>query len=126
MAGRYYREVAPDRDEWRSAMPCRCMWCGTSRAFPGLEIHEIERRSHAKDRWGVRCNYLLLCSLCHGGHFSCMPHAKQLAVKFVRDRENFDLDSWLRIRDPHLKAPDRVTMNDVMREVNDVRKQMGV
>ena len=42
-----------------------------------------------------------------------MSHAEQLAVKWVNDPDNFDLDAWLRLRDPDLRAPTRVTMEDV-------------
>lgn len=86
------------------------MRCGTKH---GLQVHEIERKSHASRRWGVSCNYLLVCGECHEGVFATMPHARQLAIKWLKDRTHFNLEQWLRIRDPDLKAPDRVTMGDV-------------
>ena len=40
-------------------------------------------------------------------------HAEQLAIKWRKDHLNFDLDDWLRLRDPDLKAPTRVTFEDI-------------
>jgi hypothetical protein len=42
-----------------------------------------------------------------------MPHAKQLAFKLIADPCHFDLDTWLRLKDPELHAPGRVTMQEV-------------
>jgi hypothetical protein len=42
-----------------------------------------------------------------------MSHAEQLACKLKADRDHFDLDSWLRLRDPELYAPHRVRMEDI-------------
>jgi hypothetical protein len=94
------------------------MWCGHAlNEIDGsanrAEVHEIERKSHAPKRWAHRCNYLLLCHQCHSGPFAAMPHAKQLAVKLVRDPNHFELVTWLRLRDPELRAPERVTIADV-------------
>jgi len=79
----------------------------------GLEIHEIERRSHAPKRWANRCNYLLVCFACHSDRIPFMLHAKQLNIKRRRDPEHFNLEEWLRIADPELRAPNRVTMEEI-------------
>lgn len=42
-----------------------------------------------------------------------MPAAQQLACKLVCDPTHFNLDEWLRVRDPELKAPERVTFSDI-------------
>jgi len=42
-----------------------------------------------------------------------MPHHRQLAYKLLADPKNYDLDSWLKIRDPDLRAPIRVTQQEV-------------
>lgn len=110
----YYLTVRDDRELWRKQTPDACMYCGQMNVHFPLEIHEIERKSHAPERWGVRSNYLKLCRYCHSHEFAAMPHAKQLAVKLCRDIDNFDLDEWLRIRDPELRAPERVTLQDVV------------
>jgi len=112
----YYDSIHPDREEWRQETPDCCMYCGTLEvnAWPGLDIHEIERKSHAPNAWGDRCNYLKLCRRCHAGPFANMDHARQLAVKLIRDPEYFDLWAWLRLRDPQLNAPDRVTMDEIV------------
>ena len=101
------------RDEWRISLPQLCMSClGTGGYWP-LEVHEIERRSHAPKSWQHTCNYLLLCKTCHENQFATMPHAEQMAVKARRDRMHFNLDAWLRLRDPDLAAPDRVTIEEI-------------
>jgi len=42
-----------------------------------------------------------------------MSHAEQLAYKLRCDPDHFDLDAWLRLRDPELRAPQRVRMEDI-------------
>lgn len=117
----YARQVRDDREDWRAVTPDFCMWCGAagqaSFGYSPLHIHEMERRSHASGRWGVRCNYLKLCNDCHADVFDTMPHAKQLAVKLVKDPDHFDLEQWLRLRDPALLAPERVTMDDIVQHL---------
>lgn len=103
-----------DRLKWKQEISERqpwCMWCGEGRFH--LEIHEIERRSHAKHPFH-RCNYLLLCQDCHANHFAAMKHDQQLAVKAIRDWPHYDLQAWLRLRDPELAAPERVTEREVL------------
>lgn len=116
-ARQYYEENREDREGWRNSLAQCCMICGWSGGgseYRWLETHEIERRSQASTRWAHRCNYLLLCSSpCHSELIPLMCHAEQLAHKFRADRERFDLDAWLRLRDPDLNAPDRVSMEDV-------------
>lgn len=79
------------------------------------EVHEIERRSHAPMRWACRSNYLFVCQHCHSTKLDTMPHAEQLAYKAMMDPECYDLEKWLRIRDPGLRAPERVTQEEVDR-----------
>src|SRR5262245_57463565 len=59
-AARYYAKVRPDREAWAASVPARCMVCGLDErfCFPGLQTHEIERKSSAPTTWGHRCNYL--------------------------------------------------------------------
>jgi len=42
-----------------------------------------------------------------------MPHAEQLAYKQLYDPMNFNREQWLRIRDPELQAPNRVTQDEI-------------
>lgn len=79
-------------------MPQLCMWCGRANRWPGLQIHEICRRSWASRSWGHVCNYLCLDEKCHADLFSTMPLARQLAVKKIKDPLHYDLDKWLAIR----------------------------
>jgi len=112
----YYDEVKEEREAWRASMPGNCMYCGTleCNAWPGLDVHEIERKSHAPKSWGNTANYLKICRSCHDGPFATMDHSRQLAIKLIKDFEHFDLLEWLRIRDPQLQAPDRVTMDEIL------------
>lgn len=121
----YEREVAAEREQWRLSQFPQCMYCDESPQWPPLAVHEIERRAHAVKRWAEPCNFLLLCERCHAGEFATMPHAKQLAVKFLRDRENYDLDAWLRLRDPAMEAPRRVTQEEVVRWVKRLSSGMS-
>jgi len=114
----YYRSIRDDRDAWRDEMPQVCMCCGRK---GHLEIHEIERKSQAPTRWAKRCNYLLLLNSCHAGPFASMEHARQLAFKLIRDPENFDLMGWLAIKDPGLRAPERVTMDEIREQVEAIQ-----
>ena len=77
------------------------------------DVHEIERRSHAPWRWADVCNYLFVCEECHSEELATMPHARQLAIKQMEDPENYNLQDWLRVRDPELRAPERVTQEEV-------------
>ena len=116
----YEFNIRPDRLAWcYEHFDGGCMYCGRNpRNLLGgelaLECHEIERRSHAAGRWGVRCNYLLLDRACHAGPFATMDHAAQLAIKLLRNPDDFSLVDWLEIADPDLRAPLRVTMSDII------------
>lgn len=103
----------------------RCMGCGVSAPWFGLHVHEIERRSHAPTRWAHPCNYLLLCPRCHGTDFATMGHARQLAHKLYWDAKNYDLDAWIRIRDPDLTAPRRVLKSEVEVWISELRERFG-
>jgi len=119
---KYADQVMEMRLEWRSTIPNRCMYCGRGDDWPGLQIHEIERRSAASNRWGHTANFLVLCGECHAGPFASMVHCRQLAVKLLKDPEHFDLVAWLRIKDTELRAPTRVTMENIVQflEMKDV------
>lgn len=113
------------RDLWRDYIlelhQGRCQLC---RMTAASEVHEIERRSHAAKTWANVVNYLHLCQHCHHQIVPMMSHAEQLAVKLVTDPEHFALVEWLKLRDPGLRAPDRVTMADIAEylEIADCRK----
>jgi hypothetical protein len=100
----YYNSIKVCRREWKHSRPRRCMSCMEVFPWDRLEVHEIERRSMASNKWwpitdeGRHCNGLLLCRECHSGQFATMPHAKQLALKAVMDPENYDLQAWLDIK----------------------------
>ena len=113
----YYIENRVARIEWRLSVAGQCMVCGWLESTPGgfqwLETHEIEQRSAAPTRWADPCNYLLVCNQCHSERITLMSHAEQLAVKWRKDPSNFNLEDWLRLRDPELRAPLRVTLEEI-------------
>lgn len=79
-----------------------------------LQVHHIERRAHAiKSRYDIPENFFLTCLECHNSALDIMPHPLQLNYKMKFDLEHYDLEKWLRIRDPELRAPDRVTQEEV-------------
>lgn len=113
----YFNSVRGERAAWKSAFS-RCMWCGGSDI---LDVHEIERRSAAPRSWGTTCNYVVACGSlssnnCHEKVFGTLSHAVQLAVKLLRNPTAYDLQSWLKISDPDLRAPLRVTQKEVDKE----------
>jgi len=113
----YYRSIKKDRDLWRDTRPHKCMCCGSQHY---LEIHEIERRSHASNNWWHRSTALLLCQTCHAGPFAAMPHVRQLAYKYLRDFMSFDLTAWLNISGRPLSY---VTPNEVYAEASKITKE---
>lgn len=111
---------------WLALVPKRCMFCGCGCEWPGLQVHHIARRSHAP-RSPVRdmsYNLLLLCERCHSVDFAAMTAAKQLCVKKLIDPQHYDLQAWLKIKDPELKAPLRVTEADVLAEEPKIKRRM--
>lgn len=116
-AVKYSNSIRVDRREWRHSMPQMCMHCDWDEKPKLLEVHEIERRSQAVNRWWHRCQGLLLCHACHSGIYDSMPHARQLAVKYLKDPEHYDLEAWLKIKP---RPSTYVTEEEVMREVRDL------
>lgn len=111
-ATEYYASIRASREAWRASVRQWCMLCDYP--WNDLEVHEIQSRSSAPTRWASECNYLLLCGFngCHA-KVQNWSQAAQLALKLVRDPAHFDIQAWLRIRDPELRAPDRVTMAEI-------------
>lgn len=107
----YYNSIKADRYDWRDEMPPKCMACGKPfRGFRWCEIHEILSRAQAPGAWGFRANYLALCNPCHQ-EVPSLGHAAQLAIKKRADPKHYDLDEWLRRRNPN--AMDYVTEAEV-------------
>ena len=105
----YSLSAAPEKLEWRLTRFPACMLCGSEGGHFPLAVHEIERRGHAPTRWANPANYILCCTSCHEGPLATMP----LAWKSLKDSDNYDLQAWLRIKDPGLRAPNRVTQEEV-------------
>ena len=111
----YYAWNKVDRIEWRDAQKPVCMrclrkfgWLQDSYRWP--EIHEILSRAQAPNNWAFRANYLVLCNPCHAS-IGELSHAQQLAIKLRRDPGNYDLQEWLRRRNPN--AMEYVTEDEV-------------
>ena len=102
------------------------MWCGCKGDWRGLEVHEIERRSAAPRNWAKVCSYLLICGTCHAVDFAAMDKAKQLRVKMEKDAEHYSLECFLRIADPTLRAPNRITQEEVNAVVLDYPIGKGI
>jgi len=68
-------------------------------------------------------NYFRACKLCHMEDLANMDHAKQLAYKFLYDKLHYNLEQWLKIRDPELRAPKRVTQEEVDEYIVDLKAQ---
>lgn len=118
-AAEYYRSIKADRTSWRDEMPDRCMHClkqfghyTSDGGYRWPEIHEILSRAQAPNAWGFRANYLKLCQLCHP-KVAALPHSEQLAIKKLRDFWHYDLQEWLRRRNPN--AMEYVTEDEVRR-----------
>lgn len=99
----------------------RCWWCNKRFSIDWNDhghVHHIERRNWARrDRVDQPCNLFLVCIECHQTALEPSNrelHARQLAAKLLRDPAHFDLTEWLRIRDPVLKASERVTLADIV------------
>lgn len=107
------KKTSDQRRNW--SMEHHACWICRKKSYRGfpLETHEIERKSQAPSRWASLANYFRTCKKCHMDDLAAMPHARQLAYKQEHDKENYNLDQWLRLRDPELKAPDRVTQGEV-------------
>lgn len=103
----YYDTIRGDRNEWKESVPQRCMNCGREpgKRYGGretvqwLEIHEICSRAHLPNAWWFRANGLLLCHFCHA-KVAALSHAEQLAIKMRADPKHYDLQEWLRRRNP--------------------------
>lgn len=115
------KALMDERKEWASKQT-KCWICGVSSyaGFP-LETHEMERKSQAPHHaWANLNNYFCACKKCHMDDLAAMPHPRQLAYKYIKDINNYDLESWLRLRDPELKAPNRVMEDEVMGAVKEI------
>ena len=102
-----------------------CWVCGAKHhaGFP-LETHEMERKSQAPHhRWANLYNYFRTCKKCHMDDLAAMPHAKQLAYKIIYDTHNFEIENWLKLKDPELRAPDRVNVRDILPFFKELKQQ---
>lgn len=103
-AASYYDSIKEDRNNWKASIEQRCWWCGRYEhelQLPSrLEINEITPRSAAPNRWWHRCNGSLVCTSCHEQYGHAASDLQWLARKQRFDREHYDLQEWLRMRNP--------------------------
>jgi hypothetical protein len=113
-----------ERKEWANNHD-HCWICERQsyHGFP-LETHEIERKSHGvQGTWATPENYFRACKKCHMDDLATMPHPKQLAFKYLYDQGNFNRESWLRIRDAELRAPNRVTQEEIETYISQLKDE---
>jgi hypothetical protein len=112
-ARQYYASIKKDRDAWAKSKHQRCMLCGIF--IKSLDIHEILRKSQAPKTWAFPANYLLLDRFCHNSPEIASTTREnlitQLAVKLIRDPENYDLQTWITTR--HSKATSYISEKEV-------------
>ena len=53
---------------------------------------------------------------------AAMPHARQLAYKIIYDTDNFEIEGWLKLRDPELRAPRRVELREILDAFKELKK----
>jgi hypothetical protein len=112
------------RREWANERKF-CWVCGASHhaGFP-LETHEMERKSQAPyHAWANLNNYFCACKKCHMDDLAAMPHARQLAYKIIYDTHNFEIEGWLKLKDPELKAPRRVELKEILTHFKELKEK---
>ena len=124
----------PGLELWADAVRPRCFRCGMAEAalaasgllrrcgreaWPKLVIHHICRRPHChKPHRDWPENLFWACPACHEGELATMEAAAQLALKWRADHAGWAslsefLNRWLRVGDPELKAPNRLTVAEI-------------
>lgn len=102
-----------------------CFICGNrweKKPIRILDVHEIARGAFRSKAIMLRECWLLLCRECHDAvdDYSEWPIAKQLAVKYIRDREYYDRALVNRIRG---RTDDAITETEVHRYVEAFTKE---
>lgn len=98
---------------WRQSQR-KCWLCNKTWA---CDLHHVERRSHGSTA-DQPCNWFAACRECHDGPLAAkVKHPEQLCLKMLADPMHFSLERWLRIADPELRAPCRVTFHDILAHV---------
>ena len=104
------RKWGPIRKEFaQSYRNCNC--CG---GHGQLHCHEITRGFSRDAAISKRCSWLAVCSYCNCEKLTdaaLWPLPRQLALKWLYDREHFDLDCICELRGA---VPGCVTMTDVI------------
>ena len=54
---------------------------------------------------------------------AAMPHPRQLAYKIIYDTHNFEIEGWLKLRDPELRAPRRVELREILDAFKELKKE---
>ena len=78
------------------------------------DCHEMSRGCCRDGSIGERCTWLATCWECNCyllTDYSVYPIERQLAIKWIVDREHFDLRKFNKIRG---RAPTAITMSDVI------------
>lgn len=90
------RRVAHERAEWLMEHN-KCMVC---RKADAVDVHEIARGANRQEAWRSPCCWISACRKCHNemDDYGVWPIARQLALKKMRDSENYDRVAVNRIR----------------------------
>jgi hypothetical protein len=108
------RQALKDQhDEAREAYcrlhDCKCLWCG---ATP-VSVHEIARGQARARAYAEPSTWMPLCWPCNSGPFNDKgkwPEAAQLALKYLRDAQHYDLVRYNAVVG---YGPERITQEDV-------------
>lgn len=100
----------PGRKAFVNAAP-GCMCCHFA---PATDCHEIARGAHRSKAYEDRITWLAVCRVCNCvalDGYAEWPLTRQLALKWIYDREHFDLEGFNRLRG---RAPGAITMAEVV------------
>lgn len=91
-----------------------------------LHTHHVQRRGSCHRAYrDLPINLMRVCLVCHEGaiHGENMPHARQLAYKWLMDQSGYGnipgfVEAWLHVRDgAELKAKERVIAEEVQEQL---------
>ena len=114
---RLMSQVQQDRQAFLVLYPA-CWFCGG----PSQCVHEMACGSHRELALSEPCTWAAACVDCNEFHltdYSEWPLARQMAVKWIEDRKNFDRVRFNAIRG---RSPDAISWTEVVlwicRELN--------
>lgn len=107
---KYNKEAREARDQYLKDFP----FCFCCQKKYGLAVHEIACGSARKAALKEPCAWMTMCSSCNTDlmtDYNKWPIARQLALKFIHDPDNYDRRKVNELRG---RAPESITPLDVM------------